>query len=109
APLPAIHAARLDGLVRDNAEALDRAAAQEPGLERVVAAALGDRDTPLSVQLPERIIVQSPRGGAQARLLWGLRRVVWPLVGRGGRPGWAFSPFPLPLSGTDPAKPLGTV
>jgi hypothetical protein len=101
-PLPPIHAARLAGLVRDNAEVLDRAAAQEPGLERVVAAALGDRDTPLSVQLPERIIVQSPRGGAQARLLWGLRRMVWPLVGRGGRRGWSFSTFELPLNDMDP-------
>jgi hypothetical protein len=103
APLPPADAAGLTGLVRDHAEALDQAAARETGLERVVAAALGDRDTPLSVQLPERVITRSPRGGSQALLLWGLRRTVWPLLGRGGgRRGWSFSTFELPLSDMDP-------
>ena len=86
--LPPVAAARLTGLVQDNAEALDLAAAQEAGLEQVVAAALSDRDTPLSVQLPERIIVRSPRGNSQALLLWGLRRTVGPVLGRAdGRRG----------------------
>ena len=103
ARLPPVAAAGLTGLVRDNAEALDRAAAQEVGLERLVAAALGDQDTPLSVQLPERLIVRSPRGGSQALLLWGLRRTVQPLLSLGGgRRGWSFSTFELPLSDTDP-------
>jgi hypothetical protein len=103
AALPPVAAVRLAGLVQDNAEALDLAAAQEAGLERVVAAALSDRDTPLSVQLPERIIVRSPRGGSQALLLWGLRRTVGPLLGHAdGRRGWSFSTFELPLSDMDP-------
>ncbi len=103
AALPPVAAARLAGLVQDQAEALDLAAAQEAGLERVVAAALSDRDTPLSVQLPERIIVRSPRGGSQALLLWGLRRTAGSLLGRAdGRRGWSFSTFELPLSDMDP-------
>jgi len=103
ATLPPVDAAGLTELVRDNAEALDRAAAREAGLERVVAAALGDRDTPLSVQLPERFIVRPPQGGSQALLLWGLRRTMGPLLGRGGgRRGWSFSTFELPLSDMDP-------
>lgn len=100
--LPPMAAARLTGLMRDHAEELDRAAAQEAGLERVVAAALGDRDTPLSVQLPDHVITRSPRGGSQAALLWGLRRTAWPILGRGGRRGWSFSTFELPLSDMDP-------
>lgn len=100
--LPPVDAAGLTGLARGHADALDQAAAQENGLERVVAAALSERDTPLSVQLPERFILRSPRTGSQALLLWGLRRTVWPLLGRGGRRGWSFSTFELPLSDMDP-------
>jgi hypothetical protein len=103
AQLPTVDAAGLTRFALDKFAALDEAAAQEPGLEQVISAALSDRDTPLSVQLPERLILRSPRGGAQALLLWGLRRTVWPLLGRsGGRRGWSFSSFELPQSDMDP-------
>jgi hypothetical protein len=101
--LPALAAATLTGPLHDQAAALDQAAAYETGLEQVIAAALADRDTPLCVQLPERIIAQSPQGGSQALLLWGLRRTVGPLLGReSGRRGWSFSTFELPQSDIDP-------
>jgi hypothetical protein len=100
--LPPVHADALTGLVEEKAAALDKAAAREKGLELVVAAALGDFDTALSVQLPERYIVQSPKGNSQALLLWGLRRTVWPILGNDGRRGWSFSTFEPPLSAMDP-------
>jgi hypothetical protein len=101
--LPTVTADVLTGLVAEKAAALDEAAARERGLDSVLAAALGDRDTALSVQLPERDITRSPRGNSQAVLLWGLRRTVWPVLGRDGRRGWSFSTFEPPLSDMDPS------
>jgi hypothetical protein len=101
-PLPTVDAGWLTKLVHDNTEGLDLAAASEAGLERVVAAALGHLDTPLSVELPERWITRSPRGGSQALLLWGIWTTVSPLIGHAGRRGWSFSTFELPLSDMDP-------
>ena len=101
-PLPTVDAGWLTELVHDNTEALDLAAASEAGLERVVAAALGHLDTPLSVELPERWITRSPRGGSQALLLWGIWTTVSPLIGHVGRRGWSFSTFELPLTDMDP-------
>ena len=101
--LPVISGAALTGLVNGRVDGLDEAAARQNGLELVIAATLSDRDTPLSVELPERFISRSLPGGAQARLLWGLRRTVWPLLGRStGRRDWSFSTFELPLSDMDP-------
>jgi hypothetical protein len=101
--LPIVKGDALTTLTDETAGALDEAAAREAGLDLVVAAALGDRDTALSVQLPERHIVRSPCGNSQAALLWGLRRTVWPVLGRGGRRGWSFSTFEPPLGDMDPS------
>jgi hypothetical protein len=100
--LPPVDPAELAELTRAMADDLDRLAAAEAGLDRVIAAALTDCDTPLSVQLPQRIIVMPPRAGSQGPLLWGLRRTVWPLLGSGaGRRGWSFSTYEPPLGQVD--------
>jgi hypothetical protein len=100
--LPVIEPAGLTGLVRDQADELDRLAMNETGLYRVIAAALTDLDTALSVQLPERLIAMSPQDGSQGPLLWGLRRTVWPLLGPdGGRRSWSFSTYEPPLGDVD--------
>jgi hypothetical protein len=100
--LPPVPAEALTELVEDTAAVLDEAAVGHDGLDLVLAAALSDQDTALCLQLPERDITRSPRGNSQAALLWGLRRTVWPVVGRGGRRGWSFSTFEPPPSDMDP-------
>ena len=100
--LPPVRADALTVLVEEQAATLDEAAARADGLDLVVAAALADHDTALAVQLRERDITRPPQANSQAVLLWGLRRTVWPILGRGGRRGWSFSTFELPLSDTDP-------
>jgi hypothetical protein len=96
--LPPIDPDELTGLARGATAGLDRLAMEEHGLDRVIAAALASRDVALSVQLPGRIIAKPPQQGSQGPLLWGLRRVLWPLLGddSGGR-GWSFSTFEPPL------------
>ncbi|MGH3404173.1 MAG: hypothetical protein ACRDRJ_16960, partial [Streptosporangiaceae bacterium] len=100
--LPPVPATVLTELAEDKTAVLDEAALRCKGLEQVLAAALSDQDTALSVQLPERDITRPPRGNSQAALLWGLRRTVSPVLGRGGRRGWSFSTFEPPLSDMDP-------
>lgn len=100
--LPPVPAALLTELAEDKAAVLDEAAVRYKGLDQVLAAALSDQDTALSVQLPQRDISRPPRGNSQAALLWGLRRTVSPVLGRGGRRGWSFSTFEPPLSDMDP-------
>jgi hypothetical protein len=107
--LPPISGAALTGMVDAMIDKLDAAAARETGLEPVIAAALSDRDMPLSVELPERLICLPVRSGPQSRLLWGLRRTLWPLLGRSpGRRDWSFSTFEPPLSDMDPGA-LGAI
>jgi hypothetical protein len=101
-PLPPVHPDVLTGLMRSHSTTLDQLALGETGLSRVIAAALGDCDTALSVQLPQRVIERRPQEGAQGPLLWGLRRTVWPLLGRdSGTRGWSFSTYELPLGDMD--------
>jgi CHAT domain len=101
--LPPVDPAELTDLARDQADELDRLAERETGLNRIIAAALADRDTPLSVELPQRVIAKSPQAGSQGPLLWGLRRTVWPLLGIGtGRRGWSFSTYEPPMGEMDP-------
>ena len=93
---------KLNRLARARADEFDQLAANEAGLARVIAAALTDRDAPLSVQLPQHVIARPPQAGAQGPLLWGLRRTVWPLLGRdSGRRGWSFSTYEPPLGDLD--------
>jgi hypothetical protein len=101
-PLPAVKPDELDGLVRGQAGELDRSALGQSGLSRVIAAALGDCDTALSVQLPQRVIEKSPQEASQGPLIWGLRRTVWPLLGHdSGARGWSFSTYELPQGDVD--------
>ncbi|MGH3168658.1 MAG: hypothetical protein ACRDN0_22605 [Trebonia sp.] len=104
-PLMPLGVSALTSLAADQAEALDQASAQatqDDGFERILAAALADRDTPLAIQLPERMINRSPHGGPQAALLWGLWRITRPLLGNERRRGWSFSTFEAPLGDMDP-------
>jgi hypothetical protein len=100
--LPPVNPEVLTGLIRSQTCTLDRLALGEPGLHRVIAAALADCDSALSVQLPQRVIEKPPQEGAQGPLLWGLRRAVWPLLGHdSGRRGWSFSTYEPPLGDVD--------
>ncbi len=100
--LPPVNPDVLARRAGDQADELDHLAAKEPGLYRVIAAALTDPDTPLSVQLPQRVIALPPQNGSQARLLWGLMRTVWPLLGSDlGMRDWSFSTFEPPLGDVD--------
>ena len=54
------------------------------------------------MQLPQRVIALPPQNGSQARLLWGLMRTVWPLLGSDlGMRDWSFSTFEPPLGDVD--------
>ena len=99
--LPMIDAAELAELARDATEVLDDEASLEPGLSAVVAAALADPDTPLAISVREPQVYLPLARGSQALLLWGLWRIVWPILGVVRR-GWSFSTFEPPLGYVDP-------
>jgi hypothetical protein len=108
AGLPTVSGNALTALTRAIAPALDRDAAQQPGLQAVVAAALTDPATPLAISIQEDVIQLPPGEGVQCPLLWGLFRIAGPLLGPVGR-GWSFSTFELPLGEMDPASLPGIV
>jgi hypothetical protein len=110
AGLPSIHADDLTRVAKSEVDRHDEAAAVAEGLHLVVAAALSNHRTPLSVELPERLITEPVPGGPQAHLLWGLWRTLRPLLGSvfGGR-GWSFSTFEPPQGDTDPGALGGIV
>ena len=102
ADLAPIGADTLTRLAADRAAWLDQSAAQEKGLQQVVAAALSDPHTPLAIQLRDPYIFHEPRVAPQSLLLWGLWRTVGPLLGRStARRGWSFSTFELPMGDQD--------
>jgi hypothetical protein len=97
-----IGADELNALVANLGTRLDQSAAEEKGLQQVVAAALSDPDTPLAIQLRDPYIFHAPRVAPQGLLLWGLWRTVWPLLGHStARRGWSFSTFELPMGNQD--------
>ena len=101
--LPVVSAGELIALVRERAEGLDREAARESSLlQQGVASMLSEPDIPLAVALPVSYISGPPEKGPQCLLLWGLRRILRPLLGTTRR-GWSFSTFEPPLGVTDPA------
>lgn len=77
------------------------------GLWQVVAAALSDPDLPLAIYLGNSHMFRSRRS-LHIPLLWGLRRVVSPVFGGGGR-GWSFSTSEPFQSNADPATLPGIV
>jgi len=101
AGLSVVAADALSALVRGRTAGLDEEAARQEGLPQLVAAALADPHTPLAVQIPDTHILKAPGEGSQGPMLWGLRRIVWPLLGTTGR-GWSFSTFEPPLGDVDP-------
>lgn len=98
--LSPFHPGELAGLAAAAAGELDQAAAQEKGLQQVVAAALSDPDTPLGIQLRDPYIFYPLRTAPQSLLLWGMWRTAEPLLGTGRR-GWSFSTFELPMGKQD--------
>lgn len=100
--LPLVPVGELSPLVRERAAGLDEEAARQDGLRQVVTAALSDPQTPLVILVPPKRILEPPGEGLQCPLLWGLRQVLWPLLGIIGR-GWSFSTFEPPLGNLDPA------
>ena len=95
----------LSGAAAHYSYALDDTARCEPGLDRLISAALRDRSTPLSVQLPPEEIGE-PQKGAQVPLLWGLRCTTAALLadvaeGEGRR--WSFSTYEKPFQGIQTA------
>jgi hypothetical protein len=100
--LAVVGADRLSNLVRAQTQRLDEEAAQQGILQQIVAAALSDPHTPLAIYLRDACIRKPPAEGLQCPLLWGLRRVAWPVLGTAGR-GWSFSTFEPPLGEVDPA------
>ena len=66
-----------------------------------MAAALSDPNTPLAINIRDPLIFRPPADGTQALLLWGLWRIVRPVLGAVRR-GWSFSTFELPLGDVDP-------
>jgi hypothetical protein len=93
--LPLISAAELSAVVSTRADELDEEASGQEGLRQVVAAALSDPDLPLAIYLGDSYIFKPPGEGLQCLLLWGLRRIIWPVFGDAGR-GWSFSTFEPP-------------
>src|SRR5260370_27115451 len=106
ASLPAIQPGDLSDLMRYTSAELDQLACAEHGLDRLIAAALSESPTALSVQLPQRVIARSPQVGSQAPLLWGLWRTVRPVLADAdswpaGKGAWSFSTFEPPLGDKD--------
>jgi hypothetical protein len=99
--LPVINAVDLAAVASDATDGLDREAAFQEDLRPVLAAAFADPDTPLAVGLGEPEIFQPPAQGIQVRLLWGLWRISYPLLGTRQR-AWSFSTFEPPLGFVDP-------
>ena len=84
---------------------LDDMARCEPGLDRLISAALRDRSTPLSVQLPPEEMGE-PGKGAQVPLLWGLRCTTAVLLADAAQEQgrhWSFSTYEQPFQGTQTA------
>ncbi|HEX4832665.1 MAG TPA: hypothetical protein VH478_16400 [Trebonia sp.] len=101
--LPMASGAVLTTMAREAAADLDRAAAGQDGLQAVVAAALAEPSAPLAISVADRVMQVPLAGCVQCVLLWGLRRIAWPLLGEAGR-GWSFSTYELSLGETDPAS-----
>jgi hypothetical protein len=99
--LSVLKAADLSALVSGQAEGLDQEAARQEGLRQVVAAALSSPD-PLAIYPGDAHILEPPGQGVQCLLLWGLRRILWPLLSTADR-GWSFSTFEPPLGREDAA------
>jgi hypothetical protein len=98
AELPSVSADDLASLVADAAPGLDDEAAWTDGLSQVIAVALADPGAPLAVAVADDRI----RGDADeiGPLLWGLCRVIRPLLGTVRR-GWSFSTYQPPLDPAD--------
>jgi hypothetical protein len=101
AELAVLAAGELSALVSEQAPEFDEEAARQEGLRQVVIAALARPATPLAIHVRDTYIFRPPGEGVQCPLLWGLRRIVWPLFGTAGR-GWSFSTFEPPLGDVDP-------
>ena len=101
--LAVVTADELSSLIRERTDSLDEEAARQDGLRQVVAAALSHPHTPLAIHIPDRYVLNRLQEGWQCPLLWGLRRIVWPLLANTGR-GWSFSTYEPRLGDVDPTS-----
>jgi hypothetical protein len=114
APLSAVGKGALIRVADAMIDELDEVGCHEAGAEWLIAAALRDGDTPLSVLLPANELTMQLRQCPQLALLWVLWRTTArlttpPQEGRPGRRGWSFSTYEQPLGSTDPRGLAGTV
>ncbi len=99
AELAPLSADDLDALSLDAARELDDEAAWTDGLAQVVAVALADPGAPLAVVAGDG---RALGPAAQiAPLMWGLCRIIRPLLGTVRR-GWSFSTFEPPPDSAEP-------
>ena len=101
AELTVVAAGELSAMASEQALEFDEEAARQEGLRQVLITALARPATPLAIHVRDTYIFKPPGEGVQCPLLWGLRRIVWPLFGTAGR-GWSFSTFEPPLGDADP-------
>ncbi len=99
AELAPLSADDLDALCVEAARELDDEAAWADGLAQVVAVALADPGAPLAVVAGDGRALGP--AAEIAPLLWGLCRIIRPLLGTVRR-GWSFSTFEPPPDSADP-------
>lgn len=103
--LPPVSGSRLADLADSAGHSLDEGGREQPGLGRLITAAVRDHCTPLAVQLPGHEM-RERASSPQAFLLWGLWRTTRPLLAgisdlSADPRGWSFSTYEPPLDASD--------
>lgn len=104
--LPAIAVDDLSPLITQARTELEAFTGELRGLQFLLAEALRDSTTPLSVLVPKRYMTKLIHEGPQAPMLWALLHTVRPLLDRQSDPGvatraWTFSTYEPPLGRSD--------
>lgn len=99
--LPPVNIDELRELALARAETMDSEAVREPGLARLLVAALSEPELPLAIQLRAPYLRDPLSVGPQPALLWGLWRIGRHLFDDADR-GWSFSTYEAPLGTSDP-------
>ena len=104
--LPVIAGDELPVLIAQAGAGLEAAADRLQGLEFLLAQALRDGATPLSVLLPKRLVTHPLHSGPQAPMLWALLHTVRPLLdgqddAEAATRAWTFSTYEPPLGRSD--------
>jgi hypothetical protein len=110
--LPRVGSAQLTAVARPVLRELEQLSGQERGVDQLIAAALRDHGTPMSVVLPAPEMTQPLWDCPQLPMLWALWRTTRPLTApgrQGERRRWSFSSYEPPLGGTDTRGLASTV